>query len=119
MNWGTVDGLGAVPIRVAVASVKRVILRIQAEVFLVRCHELVAPGEVARVTANDFAAQREGLLTGMEAGAGSGLHLRWQRVLLRKGWQAEIGAHHHFLLCGRLLVVRFEGQSCTHFCLRR
>jgi hypothetical protein len=65
LNWGTARGLGALPIRVAVTSVKRVILRIQAKVFLVRCQELVAPREVARVAANDVAAKDASLFTGM------------------------------------------------------
>ena len=98
LHGGSGGRLGGVSKRVAVAGVKRVIPRVQAEVLLVRCHEVLVAGEVARVAANDAVAERFELLVGMQAGARFGLHLRRRGVRLRHGRHAKGGPHEQFLL---------------------
>ena len=80
LDGGSGSGLVSASKRVAVAGVKSVVARIQAEVLLVRCQELVVAGKIARVATNDAAAQRFDFFIGMQAGACLGLHLGGRRV---------------------------------------
>ena len=82
LKGGWIGELGAAAKMVAVVGVKSVLPRIQAKIFLIRCQELAAPGEVPWIATNDAAAQHFDFLIGMQVGACCGLHL-WFDIWIR------------------------------------